>query len=283
MTSRPRDGPNTVPGFLAPVVRIVLAVGISIVAALLLLPVALVIAAVLHRVIRGRVVDRLGRLLSLDSISGQVSDRVEMAIIGGLIGGIVFAALIPAVSPVMYDFHVRSGVVDRPEPAVSVHEIEGVNDTRIADGFDVAPERNYSLYVVELHNDDQRMLQDYNFNVRFPGCVEASAVGATNFGTAVVTNESDRVHLGEFADRSTNATCYGAVRVEEFTPGNSVLVTFVVDRSPDPGQQHLYAPPEPGEGVITTRSYAWEYNGRSYYRPAEPTPTDVTSHVVSEA
>jgi hypothetical protein len=264
-------------------VKIGLAVGISIVAALVLLPIALLIAAVLHRIIRGRLMDRFGRLLALDSISGEVSDRVEMAIIGGLIGGIAFAALAPAIAPVMYDFHVETGVAEQPEPAVAVHELDGVSDERIAEGFDVEPGQNYSLYVVEIENDDQRRLKDYNFNVRFPGCVETSTMGATNFGTAVVTNESDRVHLGEFTNRSANATCYGAVQVEEFPPGNAVLVTFVVDHSPDESQQQLYPAPEASEEVLTTSSYTWAYNGRSYYEPAELTPTQVERHNATTA
>lgn len=259
------------------------AVGISIVAALLLLPVAFLIAAIFHRILSGTVAGWLASLLSLEDFSGHVSDRVEMAIIGGLIGGVVFVALTPAIAPAMYDFHVRSGVVDQPEPAVTVHELDGVPDDHIADDFDVAPDKNYSLYVVEIQNDDQRLLTDYNFNVRFPGCVETSAMGATNFGTAVVTNESDQVHLGEFSNRSTNATCYGAVQVEEFPPGNSVLVSFVVDESPAGDQRRLYPPPEGSADVLTTDSYGWQYNGRSYYVPAELTPTAVDHQNVSAA
>ena len=271
-----------VSGIAASVVRVLLAVGTSIVAVLLLLPVALLIAAIIHRIVGGGPVGWVGSLLSLDTLSGDVGERVEMAIIGGLIGGIVFVGLTPAIAPTMYDFHVQSGVVDRPEPAVSVHEIRGVDDTRIAEGFHVPADGNYSLYVVELTNDDQRTLRDYNFNVRFPGCVETTAMGATNFGAAVVSNESDRVHLGEFANRSANATCYGAVEVDEFPPGNALLATVVVDESAESDQRRLYPAPD-GDGVLTTSSYTWEYNSRSYHEPAELTGVDVTVHNATRA
>jgi hypothetical protein len=210
-----------------------------------------------------------------------VSERVEVAIIGGLIGGVVFAALSPAVAPAMYDFHVQSGIAERPEPSVSVNEVRGVGDGRVAEGFDVAADDDYSLYVVELTNENQRTLRDYNFNVRFPGCVETTEIGATNFGTALVTNESDRVHLGEFSNRSANATCYGAVEVDEFPPGHSVMVTYVVDETPDGEQERLYPEPGPDADVLTTSSYGWTYNGRSYHAPAELTPTPVERHNAS--
>jgi hypothetical protein len=271
-----------VSAILGPVVRVGLAIGISIVAAALVLPLALLIAWVLGRVLGSASASRLGSRLSGESLHGRVSERVEVAIIGGLIGGIVFTSLTPAIAPAMYDVHVESGLVDQPEPAVTVHQLQGVSTERVQAGFDVAPGDSYSLYVVELHNDDQRVLQDYNFNVRFPGCVETTSVGATNFGTAAVTNESEKVQLGEFTNRSTNTTCYGAIQVDEFPPGNSALVTFVVDETPESDQRQLY--PEPAdEGALTTNSYTWEYNGRSYHEDADPTPVAVEVHNVTDA
>jgi hypothetical protein len=103
-------------GFVDSIVRVLLAVGTSIVAVLLLLPVAL------QRIVGTRPVAALGSALAIERLDGDVGEQVEMAIIGGLIGGIVFVGLTPAIAPAMYDFHVQSGAVDRPEPAVSVHE-----------------------------------------------------------------------------------------------------------------------------------------------------------------
>jgi len=148
-------------------------------------------ASALQRIVGTRPVAALGSALAIERLDGDVGERVEMAIIGGLIGGIVFVGLTPAIAPAMYDFHVQSGAVDRPEPAVSVHEIRGVSDEQVAAEFDVPHEGNYSLYVLEPANVNQRSLRDYKFNVRFRGCVETTAMGATNFGTAVMTNRSD--------------------------------------------------------------------------------------------
>jgi len=87
------------------------------------------------------------------------------------------------------------------------------------------------------------------------------------------------VRLGEFANRSANATCYGAVQIDEFPPGHSALVT-VVDESPDTDQRRLYRAPAADERVLAASSYAWTYNGRTYHRATDPTPATVETHNV---
>ena len=258
--------------------RILIGVVVSIVAAAVLLPLTVLIAKLLRQAIGGETARSLCRHAGVSGWNLELADKVETAIIGGLIGGVVFASLSPAIGPAMYDFHVQSGIVDQPEPAVSVHEISGVSDEAIAENFDVHEEENYSLYVVELRNDDNRVLSNYNLNVRFPGCVEKTSLGATTFGTAVISNETKRIQVGEFSNRSANATCYGAIQIDEFSTSSSGLVTFVVDHTPDENHTQLYPnPDEPGD-VYLSSSYTWEYNSRSYYEPAELVTYETKDH-----
>src|SRR6056297_217019 len=258
--------------------RILIGVVISIVAAAVLLPLTVVIAKFLRQTIGSETARSLCQHAGVSGWNLELADKVETAIIGGLIGGVVFASLSPAIGPAMYDLHVQSGIVDKPEPSVSVHEISGVSDEAIAENFDIHDEENYSLYVVELRNDDNRVLSNYNLNVRFPGCVEKTSLGATTFGTAVISNETKRIQVGEFSNRSANATCYGAIQIDEFSTSSSGLVTFVVDHTPDENHTQLYPnPDEPGD-VYLSSSYTWEYNSRSYYEPAELVTYETKEH-----
>lgn len=257
--------------------RLGLGIAISILAATILLPVTIVIARVLRWAISGRIADRLCVVVGDDKWNQLLADKVETAIIGGLIGGIVFTSLSPAVAPAMYDLHVQSGIVDQPEPSVSVHRIDA-SDRSISEEFGVDPDGNYSVYVVELSNENQRTLQNYNLNVRFPGCVAATTVGAANLDSAAITNESQRVQVGEYANRSANATCYGAIGITEFVPGNSALVTFVVADTYDPSQRRVYPPPDQPNQVYVADSYSWEYNGRSYYEATQLDARSVQVH-----
>lgn len=257
--------------------RVLLGIVVSIVAAAVLLPLAVFIGKLLRTAIGCETATVSCRWFDMGGWNVELADKVETAIIGGLIGGVVFASLSPALAPVMADLHVRSGIADTPEPAVSVHEIRGVSETNLSEQFDVRTEGNYSLYVVELHNDDNRVLTDYNLNVRFPGCVEATAMGATTFGTAVISNQTDQVQVGEFADRSANTTCYGAVQIEEFSASSSTLVTVLVDETPEENGTRQYPAPEAGE-VLLTNSYVWEYNSRSYHEPPELVAAETEVH-----
>lgn len=257
--------------------RLGLGIAISILAVAVLLPVTVVIARVFRWAIGGRIADRLCQIVGDGEWNRLLADKVETAIIGGLIGGIVFTSLSPAVAPAMYDLHVRSGIVDQPEPSVTVHQLNA-SDRSVSEEFGVDPGGNYSVYVVELSNENQRTLQNYNLNVRFPGCVAATAVGATNLDSAAVTNESQRVQVGEFANRSANATCYGAVGITEFAPGNSALVTFVVSDAHDPSQRRVYPRPEQPRTVYLADSFSWEYSGRSYYEATQLAARDVQTH-----
>ena len=261
------------------ILRVLLGIVISIVAAAVLLPVTVFIAKLLRKAIGGETARSICRGVGGTGWNLELADKVETAIIGGIIGGVVFASLSPALAPAMYDFHVQSGIVDQPEPAVSVHELRDVSDEAIVEQFDVHDEENYSVYVVELQNDDNRVLSNYNLNVRFPGCVEETALGATTFGTAVVSNETERIQIGEFANRSSNATCYGAIQIDEFSTQSSSIVTFVVDRTPDENQTQLYSAPEERGEVYLSSSYTWEYNSRNYYESPEVTQfeTEVTN------
>lgn len=248
--------------------RVVLGIGVSVVAAAVLLPLTVLIAEGFRRGVSRTGDHRIARALGAGRFSGELADKVETAIIGGLIGCVVFASLNPAIGPAMYDLQVQSGVVGTPHPSVDVHRVDGVSQQALADTFDVPPEDDYSLYVVELSNADKRTMQDFNFNARFPGCVEASKLGATNLGTAAVTNRTEKVQVGEFANRSANATCYGAVQIDKFTPDNTAVLTFLVDRTPEHGQEHLYDPPSDNRSVETISSYSWDYHGRTYHGPA---------------
>jgi hypothetical protein len=207
------------------------------------------------------VCDRLGG----DGWTFELADKVETAIIGGLTGGVVFASLSPAIGLAMYDFHVESGVVDSPTPDVEVHQLE-VPDSELRDRYNLSA-GNYSVYQLELANPDQRTLQNFDLNARFPGCVERSTPSATNFGTAVVSNETQEVRVGEYTNRSASATCYGAVSVEGVPPGKAARATFVVAENASATRSRLYDAPEPGS-VLLADSFSWEYNGRSYSDPA---------------
>lgn len=270
--------PTTVFQMIDSLLRVLIGVVVSIVAAAVLLPLTVVIAKLLRQVVGGETARSLCRRVGVSGWNLELADKVETAIIGGLIGGVVFASLSPAIGPAMYDFHVQSGIVDRPEPAVSVHEVRGVSDAAITENFDVHDEENYSLYVVELRNDDNRVLNNYNLNVRFPGCVEETSMGATTFGTAVVSNETKRIQVGEFTNKSANATCYGAIQIDEFSTSSSGLVTFVVDHTPDENSTKLYSAPEDRGSVLLSSSYTWEYNSRSYYEPAEVESYETSVH-----
>ncbi|MFB6180009.1 MAG: hypothetical protein ABEI77_09830 [Halorientalis sp.] len=256
---------------IASVLRILVGIVVSIVAAAVLLPITVVIANLLRHLLGSSLVQSLCRWVGKPSWNVELADKVETAIIGGLIGGVVFASLSPALAPAMYDFHVKSGIVDRPEPTVAVHELRGISEDTIAKQFDVRQDQNHSVYVVELRNDDNRDLSNYNLNVRFPGCVEKTTLGATTFGTAVVSNQTKRVQVGEFSNRSANATCYGAIQIDEFSTKRSALVTFVVDDTPDENRTHLYPAPPDNGSVYLSSSYTWDYNSRSYYKPAKLT------------
>jgi len=258
------------------VVRLAVGVGISVVTVLVLLPVTVVLAKVFRLGIAGSVASRVLGSVGADDWELEVADKVETAVIGGLIGGVVFASLSPALAPVMYDLHVRSGVVEKPEPAVAVYELD-VPQGAIEEQYNVSESGDYTVYAVELENADQRTLGNYDLNVRFPGCVEATSMGATNFDTALVTNQSREVQLGEFENRSANATCYGAVGIDEFPPGNSALVTFLVDENATTGPDGLYPEPEDPGTVLVATSYSWQYNGRSYYDGADPVVRSVRS------
>jgi hypothetical protein len=239
---------------------------ISIVAAAVLLPVTVLIATVLRQSVEGpiargarRVIGDRGPEWSID-----IGDKVETAIIGGIIGGVVFTSLLPAIAPVMSDFHVQSGIVEQPEPSLDVQAVDGISSDAIADQYNVSADDEYSLYVLDLQNHDQRTVEDYNLNVRFPGCVERTSLGATNLGTAVVSNQSGDVQVGEFENRSANSTCYGAVGIDEFPPGNSAVVSFVVDETPERSREPLYPRPDSPGTALVTRSFTWDYNDRSY-------------------
>jgi hypothetical protein len=99
----------------------------------------------------------------------------------------------------------------------------------------------------------------------------------TNFGTAVVSNETQEVRVGEYTNRSANATCYGAVSVDEFAPGKAAHVTFVVDENASVNRTRLYDAPE-SESVLLADSFSWEYNGRSYSDPADVTHESVVAN-----
>ncbi|WP_424019283.1 hypothetical protein ACOZ4N_07380 [Halorientalis pallida] len=245
--------------------RLVLGVGISVLAVLVALPLTLALGRAFRRTLGGSTVRRACDRLGGDDWTFELADKVETAIIGGLIGGVVFASLSPAVAPAMYDLHVQSGIVDSPTPAVEVDHLE-VPDRELQARYNLSA-GNYSAYRLELSNPDQRTLRNFELNARFPGCVERSSLGATNFGTALVSNETNEVRVGEYANRSANATCYGAVGVEEFPPGKAARVTFVVDENASANRTRLYDPPESGS-VLLADSFSWTYNGRSYSDPA---------------
>lgn len=245
--------------------RILIGVVVSVVAAAVLLPLTVVIAKLLRQAVGGRTVRSLCRRAGASDWNLELADKVETAIIGGLIGGVVFASLSPAIAPAMYDFHVQSGIVDSPSPTVEVHQLE-VPDRELRDRYNLSS-GNYSAYQLDLSNPDQRTLRNFELNARFPGCVERSSLGATNFGTAIVSNETREIRIGEYANRSANATCYGAVGVEEFPPGKAARVTFVVDENASANRTRLYEAPRPGS-VLLADSFSWEYHGRSYSDPA---------------
>ncbi|RXK49357.1 hypothetical protein [Halorientalis pallida] len=245
--------------------QLLLGVGISVLAVLFALPVTLALGRAFRRTLGGSTVRRVCDQLGGDGWTFELADKVETAIIGGLIGGVVFASLSPAIAPAMYDFHVQSGIVDSPTPAVEVNQLE-VPDRELQARYNLSA-GNYSVYRVELSNPDQRTLRNFELNARFPGCVERSSLGATNFGTAVVSNETREFRIGEYANRSANATCYGAVGAEEFPPGKAARVTFVVDENASANRTQLYEAPESGS-VLLADSFSWTYNGRSYSDPA---------------
>lgn len=245
--------------------QLLLGVGISVLAVLFALPVTLALGRAFRRTLGGSTVRRVCDQLGGDGWTFELADKVETAIIGGLIGGVVFASLSPAIAPAMYDFHVQSGIVDSPTPAVEVNQLE-VPDRELQARYNLSA-GNYSVYRVELSNPDQRTLRNFELNARFPGCVERSSLGATNFGTAVVSNETREIRIGEYANRSANATCYGAVGAEEFPPGKAARVTFVVDENASANRTQLYEAPESGS-VLLADSFSWTYNGRSYSDPA---------------
>ncbi|WP_136715655.1 hypothetical protein [Halorientalis salina] len=256
--------------------RILIGVVVSIVAAAILMPLTFLIAKLLRRIIGGKTAQSVCQRVGKPSLNTDLADKVETAIIGGLIGGVVFASLSPALAPAMYDFHVDSGIVDQPEPDLSVHELRGVSEETISEEFEVRADENYSVYVLELHNDDNRALSDYNLNVRFPGCVERTSMGATTFGAAVVSNETEQVQVGEFSNRSANATCYGAIQIDEFSTQSSTVVTFLVNDTADESRTEMYPAPENESSVYLSNSYTWKYNSRSYYEPAELTSYNTT-------
>lgn len=260
---------------IEPLLRLVLGVGISVLAVLVALPVTLALARAFRRTLGGSTVRRLCDRIGGDGWTFELADKVETAIIGGLIGGVVFASLSPAIGPVMYDFHVQSGIVDRPAPDVEVHQLE-VPDRELQERYNLSV-GNYTAYELELANPDQRTLRNFDLNARFPGCVERSALGVTNFGTAVVSNETQEVRVGEYTNRSANATCYGAVSVDEFAPGKAAHVTFVVDENASVNRTRLYDAPE-SESVLLADSFSWEYNGRSYSDPADVTHESVVAN-----
>jgi len=260
---------------IEPLLRLVLGVGISVLAVLVALPVTLALARAFRRTLGGSTVRRVCDRIGGDGWTFELADKVETAIIGGLIGGVVFASLSPAIGPVMYDFHVQSGIVDRPAPDVEVHQLE-VPDRELQERYNLSV-GNYTAYELELANPDQRTLRNFDLNARFPGCVERSALGVTNFGTAVVSNETQEVRVGEYTNRSANATCYGAVSVDEFAPGKAAHVTFVVDENASVNRTRLYDAPE-SESVLLADSFSWEYNGRSYSDPADVTHESVVAN-----
>jgi hypothetical protein len=245
--------------------RLLLGVGISVLAVLVALPLTLALGRAFRRTLGGSTVRRVCDRLGGDGWTLELADKLETAIIGGLIGGVVFASLSPAIGPAMYDFHVQSGIVDSPTPAVEVYQLE-IPDQELQKRYNLSA-GNYSAYELELANPDQRTLRNFDLNVRFPGCVERSALGATNFGTAVVSNQTEEVRVGEYTNRSANATCYGAVAVDEFSPGKAARVTFVVDENASANRTRLYEAPGSGS-VLLADSFSWEYNGRSYSDPA---------------
>lgn len=267
---------------LEAILRILLGIVVSVIAAAVLLPVTVLIGKLLRTVIGSDLVCRLCQACESRPWNVELADKVETAIIGGLIGGVVFASVQPALAPAMYDLHVESGIVDTPEPTVAVHELTDVSDSAIAERFPVRANDSYGLYVVELRNLDNRVLQNYNLNIRFPGCVAASSLGATTFGTAVISNETEQVQLGEFTNRSANATCYGAIQIDEFSASSTAIVTFVVDRTPPDTQTQRYPAPETRDDVLLTNSYAWTYNSRSYYEPAKLVAYETQGHTSTD-
>jgi hypothetical protein len=260
--------------------RLLLGVGISVLAVLVALPLTVALGRAFRRTLGGTAVRRVCDRLGGDGWTFEVADKVETAIIGGLIGGVVFASLSPAVAPAMYDFHVDTGIVDSPAPVVAVHELE-VPESELRERYNLSA-GNYSAYELELSNPDQRTLQNFDLNARFPGCVERSQLGATNFGTAVVSNETSEVRVREFTNRSANTTCYGAVAVEEFPPGKVAHVTFVVDEDAPQNRTRLYDAPSSGS-VLLADSFSWEYNGRSYSDPAKLTRQSVDGNRTQRA
>ncbi|WP_335999186.1 hypothetical protein [Halorientalis halophila] len=260
------------------ILRLALGVGISVLAVLVALPLTVALARAFRRTLGGGAVTRVCEQFGSDGFPFELADKVETAIIGGLIGGVVFASLSPAVTPAMYDLHVQSGIVEDPQPTVDVERLNEVSDAELEERFNVSSEGNYSVYQLSVHNPEQRTLHDFDLNVRFPGCVQDSDLGTTNFGTAVVSNETDEVRIGEFANRSANATCYGALSIEEFTPDKAASVTFVVDEDGDTNRTRLYEAPADDDSVLLTDSYSWEYNGRSYADETELTRQSVAGN-----
>ena len=191
------------------------------------------------------------------------STELRTAVLGGIVGGVAFAAVNPVVAPAIIDTQVRTGIVDEPEPEIWIQEIENPGNTTLQSyGYNTSDD--YSLYLVNISNDDNRPLYNYNVNLRFPGCVESGQIGLTNRGAAVITHDSESIQVGEFPNRPSNTTCYGAVEADQFDPGNAVIVTYIVDSTPEENFSNLYPRPTLSDTVLVTDSYTWNYNGRTY-------------------
>jgi hypothetical protein len=240
------------------IIRISLALGLSLLSAIVL--------GVLTRVVfwvASRVWDTAAARVSKIPEKSEYSKEIRTAIIGGIVGGVAFAAMTPVVTPFIFNTQVETGIVDEPEPDLWVQKLENPGNVTVS-SFGGDPADGHDLYILNITNDDNRPLQNYNMNIRFRGCVETATLGITNQGAAVMSNESQTIQVGEFPNRPANSTCYGAIQFDDLVPQNSALVTFVVDPDPEKNPRGLYPRPTLPKTVLVTDSYTWDYSGRTY-------------------
>ncbi|MBO4248390.1 hypothetical protein IL252_11250 [Halomicrobium sp. IBSBa] len=197
-----------------------------------------------------------------------LAKSIRTAIIGGIVGGVAFAALGPAITPGIYDAQVESGLVQQPTPEIGVYDV-GEPPASALHQAGLPENDSYSRYMLNMSLSGRRSIENYNLNIRFDGCVETASLGITNFDSAVLTNQSDRVQVGEFRNRPANSTCYGAVQIDDFTPSNEAIFVFIVDHTPESPPQNMYPEPQQSGSVLMTDSYSWTFNGRQYHNRAE--------------
>lgn len=220
--------------------------------------------------------------LGLKAVLNFVGERIgieptrglKISIIGGIIGGVVFASMSPLVTPVIYDAHVESGLVDRPTIAYKSSHWGAERGRDVFEGPRIDWEEDFFVYRIEIINLGEKPIDDLGGWVELPGCIVNSTITTRDLhgGLRPSAYITDRHISGVRDDTRIHPCSTSSFATGKFESGQKLTVTFVVDSKPGEDFSSSLSRYQ----VHLTNNYHWTYNGREY-RESDVVRLDVRS------